>query len=192
MSKPALIVVDVQNDFCPGGALAVQGGDEVVPVINELIPKFDMVVYTRDWHPEHHVSFAEKPQFTDKSWPVHCVANSRGADLHPELTFTLNAMIVDKGTDPAQEAYSGFQGTDLAKTLHRLNIDTVYIAGLATDYCVKHTALDALQEGFKVKLVIDGCRGVDVPPGSAAQTAQDLRQAGVDIITAKEVDSEHE
>lgn len=192
MSKSALIVVDVQNDFCPGGALAVRGGDEVVPVINQLIPKFDMVVYTRDWHPTNHISFAEKPQFTDKSWPVHCVANSRGADFHPELTFTLNAMIVDKGTDPDQEAYSGFQGTDLAKTLRRLNIDTVYITGLATDYCVKHTALDALREGFTVKLVSDACRGVDTPPGTEAKAVEELRRAGVQIINAKEVDSDHE
>ena len=187
--KPALLVVDVQNDFCPGGALAIQDGDQVVPVINQLIPQFDIVVYSRDWHPQDHISFGNPPKFVDKSWPVHCVANTRGADFHPELLFTLNALIIEKGSQTDEEAYSAFQGTPLAQSLHKLNVDTVFITGLATDYCVKFTALDALKEGLKVYLVTDACRGVDNPPGTASQAIDEMRQAGVLIINSNEVNT---
>lgn len=185
--KKALIVVDLQIDFCPGGSLAVPGGDEVVPVINSLIPVFEIKVYTRDWHPKNHISFSEKPQFRDNSWPEHCVANTRGADFHPDLIFDLNVLIIDKATDPETEAYSGFQGTNLSKTLKRLDVDTVYITGLATDYCVKATALDAVREGFKVFLVKDACRGVDSPPGSVQQALEEMEKNGIQIITSAEV-----
>ena len=185
--KKALIVVDLQIDFCPGGALAVPEGDRIVPVINGLIPGFEIIVYTRDWHPKNHVSFAEKPEFLDKSWPSHCVANTRGADFHPDLNFGLNVLIIDKATTPEVEAYSGFQDTNLAKTLKRLEVDTVYITGLATDYCVKATALDAVREGFKVFLVEDACKGVDSPPGSVKQALAGMEKAGVRIISVAEV-----
>jgi nicotinamidase/pyrazinamidase len=185
--KPALFVIDVQNDFCPGGALAVKDGDKIIPIINQLIPQFDIIVYSRDWHPQNHISFGNPPQFTDKSWPVHCVANTRGADFHPELSFTLNALIIEKGTAVDEEAYSAFQGTPLAGSLHRLGVDTVFVTGLATDYCVKFTALDALKEKLQVYLIQDACKGVDNPPGTAVKALDEMRQAGIQIINAGEV-----
>jgi nicotinamidase/pyrazinamidase len=185
----ALIVVSVQNDFCPGGSLAVTDGDQVIPVINGLIPQFEVVVYTRDWHPEKHISFATTPRFTDKSWPVHCVANTHGADFHPALSFNLNAVIIDQGTEADTEAYSGFQGTNLAKNLHKFGINTLFITGLATDYCIKATALDAVKEGFKVYLISDAVKGVDNPPGTVAGALAEMKQAGVVMITSVEVGS---
>jgi nicotinamidase/pyrazinamidase len=186
--KPALLVGDVQNDFCPGGALAVTNGDQIVPVINELIPQFEIVVYIRDWHPQDHISFSDKPQFIDKSWPVHCVANTRGADFHPDLMFNLGAMIIEKGTVANEEAYSAFHGTVLAQTLHKLGVDTVFVTGLATDYCIKATTLDALKESFQVYLVQDACKGVDNPPGMVAKALNDMSQAGAKIISSNEVE----
>ncbi|MGE5581390.1 MAG: nicotinamidase [Bacillota bacterium] len=186
--KPVLLVIDVQNDFCPGGALQVAGGDQIIPVINQLIPLFDLVVYTRDWHPPDHISFASNPTFTDKSWPVHCVANTRGADFHPELDFSLNGMIIEKGINPNEEAYSAFHGTDLASILRKLGVDTIFATGLATDYCVKATALDGMTEGFQVYVVQDACKGVDNPPGSVEAALDQLKSAGIKIISAAEVD----
>ena len=121
--------------FAPA-ALGVAGGDEIIPVINRLVNSFDTVVYTRDWHPANHVSFAENPQFIDKSWPAHCVAGTPGAEFHSGFAGASDGIIVDKGPDPAVEAYSGFQGTGLAEQLER-QVDTVYITGLATDYRAK-------------------------------------------------------
>lgn len=179
----ALIVVDVQNDFCPGWALGVAGGDEVIPVINRLVDSFDVVVYTRDWHPQNHVSFADEPQYVDKSWPAHCVAGTKGAEFHPDLVVRTDGIIVDKGTDPEVEAYSGFQGTGLEEKLREWQVDTVYVTGLATDYCVKATALDALKAGFRTYVVVNACRGVDNPPGTVEKALEELREAGVEIIT---------
>jgi len=179
----ALIVVDLQNDFCPGGALGVAGGDEIIPVINRLVNSFDTVVYTRDWHPANHVSFAENPQFIDKSWPAHCVAGTPGAEFHPDLLVRPDGIIVDKGTDPAVEAYSGFQGTGLAEKLRARQVDTVYITGLATDYCVKATALDALKAGVRAFVVVNASRGVDNPPGTVEDALNELRAAGVGMST---------
>ncbi|NLZ43356.1 MAG: nicotinamidase [Clostridia bacterium] len=183
----ALIVVDLQNDFCPGGALGVAGGDEIVPVINRLVKSFDIVVYTRDWHPPNHVSFAENPQFIDKSWPAHCVAGTPGADFHPDLLVRPDGIIVNKGTDPAVEAYSGFQDTGLAEKLQARQVDTVYITGLATDYCVKATALDAVKAGFRTFVVANACRGVDVPPGTVEKALAEMGEAGVAIVTDDEI-----
>lgn len=187
MMAKALIVVDLQNDFCPGGALGVAGGDEIVPVINRLVNSFATVVYTRDWHPPNHVSFAENPQFIDKSWPAHCVAGTPGADFHPALLVRPDGIIVDKGTDPAVEAYSGFQGTGLAEKLRARQVDTVYITGLATDYCVKATALDAVKAGFRTFVVANACRGVDVPPGTVEKALAEMGEAGVAIVTDDEI-----
>ncbi|NLW08474.1 MAG: nicotinamidase [Firmicutes bacterium] len=192
MMGKALIVVDLQNDFCPGGALGVAGGDEIIPVINRLVNSFDTVVYTRDWHPANHVSFAENPQFIDKSWPAHCVAGTPGAEFHPDLLVRPDGIIVDKGTDPAVEAYSGFQGTGLAEKLRERQVDTVYITGLATDYCVKATALDALKAGFRAFVVVNASRGVDNPPGTVEDALNELRAAGVGIITDAEIGSSGE
>ena len=188
----ALIVVDLQNDFCPGYSLGVAGGDEIIPVINRLVNSFDTVVYTRDWHPANHVSFAENPQFIDKSWPAHCVAGTPGAEFHPDLLVRPDGSIVDKGTDPAVEAYSGFQGTGLAEKLRERQVDTVYITGLATDYCVKATALDALKAGFRAFVVVNASRGVDNPPGTVEDALNELRAAGVGIITDAEIGSSGE
>jgi len=149
----ALVIVDYQNDFAPGGALAVPDGDAIGPRVRELIDsgRFDLVVATRDWHPPDHGSFGNP-------WPVHCVAGTPGAQLHEDLPVDV---LVDKGTDPATEGYSGFDGTDLASLLRERGIDSVTVVGLATDYCVRATALDALREGFGVTVDRAGVRGID-------------------------------
>lgn len=181
----ALIVTDVQRDFCPGGALGIRGGDEIIPVINRLIPKFEKVVYTRDWHPEDHISFSDDPQFVDKSWPVHCVAGTPGAQFHEALVVRENALVIDKATHRDREAYSAFEGTDLAKELEQRGVDRVFLTGLATDYCVKNTALDAVRLGFEALVIRDAVAGVDVPPGSADQAIEEMKQAGVQIVSSQ-------
>jgi nicotinamidase/pyrazinamidase len=175
----ALLVVDVQQDFCPGGSLAVPEGDQVVPLINRLRPLFAHVAFTRDWHPPDHVSFATPPEFKDKSWPPHCVQGTSGAAFHPELIVPADAFVVSKGTDPAREAYSGFQATeaDLAGWLRLHGVTRVLVTGLATDYCVRATSLDARVAGFAVVLVEDTTRGV--APGTTATALQDMEAAGV-------------
>lgn len=181
----ALIVVDVQNDFCPGGALAVPEGDAIIPAINALIPRFRVVVFTRDWHPVDHCSFAAPPRYVDGAWPRHCVANTPGASLRAEIGAPADAIIVDKGTDAAQEAYSGFEGTKLTETLRERGIARLYVCGLATDYCVKHTALDGARLGFEVAVIEDASRGV--APETTAAALDELRVAGVRLVAAKEL-----
>jgi len=178
----ALIVVDLQRDFCAGGALAVKGGDDVVPLINALAPRFVHTVFTRDWHPADHCSFADPPQFRDGSWPAHCVQGTPGAAFHPGLDVPENATIEDTATQSGKEAYSGFDETVLAERLSEWRVTRVFVCGLATDYCVKATALDALREGLDVVLIEDACRGVDIPPGTAAAAVEEMRQAGVDVL----------
>jgi len=172
----ALLVVDVQNDFCPGGALSVPGGEGVVRAINPLQLKFSRIFFTRDWHPQDHCSFSDEPAFEDGSWPPHCVQDSPGAEFQGDLHVPSDAIIISKGTDPDKEAYSGFQGTDLAAQLRAAGVARVFVAGLATDYCVKATALDALREGFAVVLIEDGCRGIDDAVSQAA--IAEMRGAG--------------
>jgi nicotinamidase/pyrazinamidase len=188
MSKSALIIVDVQNDFCPGGSLAVPGGDEVVPVINELIKGFQernqLVVATRDWHPEDHCSF----QAQGGLWPPHCVQGTAGAEFHRDLKLNDQVLIVSKGTRTDQEAYSGFEGTDLKEKLQRAGVGQVYVCGLATDYCVKATALDAQKAGFKTMVVTNAIRGVDVKEGDSEQTLQELKGKGITLLTSQEID----
>ena len=161
----ALIVVDVQNDFLPGGALAVNHGDAVVPVINEYIRKFAAnklpIFATRDWHPVNHCSFVEY----GGTWPSHCVADSQGAQFAANLALPVEFSIVHKGTDRNEEAYSGFQGTDFADQLHARGVKRVFVGGLATDYCVLSTVMDALAEGLEVILLTGAIRAVDVEPG---------------------------
>jgi nicotinamidase/pyrazinamidase len=175
----ALVVVDYQNDFNPGGALAVSGGDEIADRINALAAsgRFDLVVATRDWHPADHGSFADQ----GGPWPVHCVADTPGAQLHPALDADRVDVILDKGRDPATEGYSGFQGTGLAELLREREIDHVTVVGLATDYCVKNTALDALQQGFSVTVDSTAVRGVDVEDGDSERALAELRAAGASI-----------
>lgn len=178
----ALIVVDVQNDFCPGGALAVHQGDRVVDPINTLTRKFESdglpVVFTRDWHPVNHLSFKQNGGI----WPTHCVAGTSGAAFHPELYFPSFAFLVSKATEPDQEAYSGFQGTGLASWLRQLEVDEILVTGLATDYCVKNTVLDALKLGFKVAVAVDAIRAVDVNPGDGERAILEMLQNGAELF----------
>lgn len=183
----ALIVVDVQNDFCPGGALAVKEGDKVVPIINRLRPHFEHVYFTRDWHPSDHCSFDDDPKFVDGSWPPHCIQNTPGAEFHGDLHVPVDAEIISAATEPDEEAYSGFQNTDLHERLEKAGVDRVFVAGLATDYCVKHTASDAKKLGFDTVLVADAVRGVDNPPGTAQKALDEMRDAGVAFTQSKEI-----
>jgi len=175
----ALIIVDFQNDFTPGGALPVDGGDRIAGRVNELAadPRFDLVVATRDWHPPDHGSFEEQ----GGPWPVHCVQGTVGAELHPSLAREHVDVVVDAGTDPAKEGYSGFEDTGLAELLRERGIDRVTIAGLATDYCVKYTAFDALREGLAVTVDSEGVRGVEVSEGDSERSLEDLRTAGATV-----------
>jgi nicotinamidase/pyrazinamidase len=175
----ALVIVDFQNDFCPGGALAVPDGDAIAGRINELAAsdEFDFVVATRDWHPPDHSSFAEQ----GGPWPVHCVADTPGAQLHEALDPTPIDAVVDKGQDRETEGYSGFEGTRLASLLRERGVDHVTVVGLATDYCVKNTALDALREGFNVTVDSTATRGVDVEPDDSTRALEAVRAAGASV-----------
>jgi nicotinamidase/pyrazinamidase len=173
----ALVIVDFQNDFTPpDGALAVPDGDAIAGRINELARSgdFDLVVATRDWHPPDHGSFAER----GGPWPVHCVAGTPGAQLHPALDASLVESTIDKGQDAGTEGYSGFEDTRLEELLRDRGIDQVTVVGLATDYCVKNTALDALRAGFQVTVDTSAVRGVDVAPGDSERALDELREAG--------------
>jgi nicotinamidase/pyrazinamidase len=172
----ALLIIDFQNDFTPGGALAVEHGDEIADRINELAAsgRYDLVIATRDWHPENHGSFAA----FGGPWPVHTVQDSPGAQLHPALNQAAIHKIIDKGTDPESEGYSAFDGTDLAELLHDRGITKVTVVGLATDYCVKNSALDALREGFEVEIDTEAMRGVNVKPGDDERAIDEMLAAG--------------
>jgi nicotinamidase/pyrazinamidase len=174
----ALIVVDVQNDFCPGGALAVPDGDAVVEPINRLARDADFVVATRDWHPPDHGSFAAQ----GGPWPLHCVRDSAGAQLHPGLDAASIDVVVDKGRKRDLEGYSGFEDTELERLLQEHDVDTVDVAGLALDYCVKATALDARRAGLNVVVHRGATRAVEVKPGDAERAVDELRAAGVEVV----------
>jgi nicotinamidase/pyrazinamidase len=173
----ALIVVDVQNDFCPGGALAVRDGDAVVAPINELAERFPLVIATRDWHPADHGSFG----LHGGPWPVHCVQGTPGAELHPGLDRERIDQVIDKGRAADREGYSGFEDTGLESILREHDVETVHVAGLALDYCVRATALDARRAGFEVVLHRDATRAVEAQPGDGERAVQELRDAGVRI-----------
>lgn len=175
----ALLVIDVQNDFTPGGALAVAGGDEIIGRINALAASeaFDVVVATRDWHPADHGSFAEQ----GGRWPVHCVQGTPGAELHPDLAREPIDVVIDKGADADAEGYSGFEATDLATLLREEAVTTVTVVGIATDHCVRATALDALREGFSVVVDPAAVRGVD--PEASAAALEELRGLGAVVAT---------
>jgi nicotinamidase/pyrazinamidase len=179
--KRALIVVDVQNDFCPGGALAVARGDEVVAPLNRLIREFlergDMVVKSRDWHPRKTKHFAE----FGGTWPVHCVQYTHGAEFHHDLVDDPRIIVVSKGMGD-EDSYSAFDGTDLAGVLRQQGVEEVWVGGLATDYCVKNTVLDAAREGFKVKALTEAMRAVEVKPGDAERAVEEMRRAGAEVI----------
>jgi nicotinamidase/pyrazinamidase len=175
----ALIIVDFQNDFTPGGALPVSDGDRIAERVNELAadPRFELVVATRDWHPEDHGSFEER----GGPWPIHCVQGSEGAQLHPALDRQHVDVVIDKGTDPNTEGYSGFDGTTLGELLEERGIDRVTVVGLATDYCVKNTALDALRQGLEVTVDSHAVRGVEVNEGDSERALEELRAAGARV-----------
>ncbi len=174
----ALIVVDVQNDFCPGGALAVKDGDKIIPPLNALVDAFTAsnlpVCFTRDWHPLDHCSFREN----GGPWPSHCVRNSMGAEFHPDLRVPKNAIVVSKATEPAKETYSGFQGTDLSSALKKMGVTELFVGGLATDYCVKNTVGDALREGFLVNVLTDCVRGVNLKRTDSANALRWMKVSG--------------
>jgi nicotinamidase/pyrazinamidase len=176
----ALIIVDYQNDFArPDGALTVPAGEEIAGAINAHAASgdYDLVLATRDWHPPDHGSFAAQ----GGPWPPHCVQGSEGAALHPGLDTAPIDEIVDKGQDPGTDGYSGFEATGLAERLRDHGVDAVTVVGLATDYCVRNTALDALREGFAVRVDPAAVRGVEVEPGDSARALEELRAAGATV-----------
>jgi nicotinamidase/pyrazinamidase len=175
----ALLIIDFQNDFTSGGALAVPDGDAIAPRVNELIDSgdFDLVVATRDWHPADHASFREQ----GGPWPPHCVQGTHGAELNGALDPDRVDAIVDAGYRRDLEGYSGFEETNLAELLREHEVDEVSVVGLATDYCVKETAADALREGLRVSIDRDGIRGIDVQPGDSERALDELRAAGATV-----------
>src|SRR3989338_7404551 len=179
----ALLIVDVQNDFLPGGSLAVPRGDEVVPVLNRYLRAFqNLPVYaTRDWHPPLHCSFRAQ----GGPWPPHCVAGTRGAEFAAALQLPPSAVVVSKATTAEQDAYSGFEGTNLDQQLHAANIRRLFIGGLATDYCMLNTVRDALKLGYEVLLLADAIRAVDVQPGDGQRAEQEMTKFGAQRITVE-------
>ncbi len=198
-----LLLVDIQNDFTPGGALAVNEGDKIIPLVNELQKHFDLVVATKDWHPAGHGSFASShpgrqpgdiidlnglPQIL---WPDHCIQNSPGAAFHPQLDTARIDKIILKGTDPGIDSYSGFydnghrQDTGLKDYLRGQGVRELYVCGLATDYCVKFTVLDAISAGFETYLIRDACRGVELKSGDVARALEEMTAAGGHIVHAE-------
>jgi len=182
----ALLIVDVQNDFLPGGSLAVPRGDEVVTVLNRYLKLFEaraLPVYaTRDWHPDQHCSFRAQ----GGPWPPHCVAGTRGAQFAAALQLPSSAVTISKATTVEQDSYSGFQGTDLVARLRAANISRLFIGGLATDYCVLNTARDALQFGYWVLLLSDAIRAVEVQPGDGLRAEAEMTRLGAQRITVEE------
>ena len=200
-----LLVIDVQNDFCPGGSLAVEDGDEVVPVVNRIMPAFSRVVASQDWHPPGHVSFAsahpgQRPlDVVDAGgieqvlWPDHCVQGTRGAELHPRLETGRIGLLLRKGMRPGLDSYSAFfendhrTDTGLRHYLKGLSLREVFVCGLATDYCVFSSAMDARKLGFQVTLVRDACRGVGFPEGSIQRAVDVMLKAGVRLTNSSEI-----
>ena len=201
--KKALILTDIQYDFVPGGTLAVPKGDEIVPVANRLMPEYDLIIATRDWHPADHKSFASRHPgkkigevielggLKQVLWPDHCVQGTRGAELVEGLNKKHIDKIIRKGTDPEIDSYSGFfdndhrQSTGLGDFLKEQSVDEVHVIGLATDYCVKYTVLDSIGLGFNTFVITEGCRGIDMNPGDCKKAVDEMKQAGAIIITRK-------
>lgn len=199
----ALLIVDVQHDFCPGGALPVKGGHEVVPVINSLMEKFELVIATQDWHPKGHGSFASthgkkvgemaKLDGLDQiMWPDHCVQGTKGAALVDKLEIKKIDSVFQKGDQKHIDSYSGFydngrkKATGLGEYLKKKGVKKVYVTGLATDYCVKYTALDSVQHGFETYVIEEACRGVDLKQGDVAKAIEEMKKAGIKVIKNKE------
>jgi nicotinamidase/pyrazinamidase len=205
----ALVVTDIQIDFCPGGSLAVPGGDEIVPLVNRLMRLFPVVAATQDWHPADHVSFAsnnpgrqpfdtvERDGVSQILWPDHCVPGTRGAELHPELALLQVDLILRKGSRPELDSYSTFLENDhrtptgLAGYLRERGVRSVFLTGLAADVCVYYSAMDALALGFRTTVVRDATRGLDLPPGTLSSRFDEMRAAGVEIVPAGELLGQH-
>jgi nicotinamidase/pyrazinamidase len=197
-----LIVVDLQNDFCPGGSLAVTDGDKIIPIVNKLLGKFDLIIFTADWHPEDMDAFASQhpdknifdPYITkegikDVLWPDHCVADTEGSMFHKDLNFSLirkDFYIFKKGLEKYYHPYSGFGGTDLSEFLKEKNVSTVYVCGLATDYCVKDTALDSAYFGFETIFIMDATKPITEEGKNS--TILELSKNGISIINSDEID----
>jgi nicotinamidase/pyrazinamidase len=191
MAQDALIVVDVQNDFCPAGTLAVTEGDQVIPVLNRLIAEFDRaglpVIATRDWHPRRTTHFNTH----GGQWPPHCIQGTTGAEFHRDLALGQSAVVVSKGAEENADSYSGFDAVDargfrLADMLRAQGVKRLLIGGLATDYCVKQTALDGLQQGFEVVVLEDAVRGVNLQPDDARQALEEMERAGAKVRNSKD------
>ncbi len=201
----ALIIVDLQNDFLPGGALAVPHGDEVIPVANKLQRRFNLLLATQDWHPPNHGSFAtnhpgKKPGdrimldgIEQILWPVHCVQNTHGADFAPSFDTSRIAHVFHKGIDPLIDSYSTFfdnahrRRTGLGEYLKERSINDIYLLGLALDYCVKYSALDARQLGFKTHVIVDGCRGIELEPGDIERALDEMKRAGAVLLKSSDL-----
>jgi nicotinamidase/pyrazinamidase len=201
----ALILVDLQNDFCAGGALEVAEGNQVIPIANSLLSQFDLVIATQDWHPANHGSFAamhpwRKPGavielngLPQVLWPIHCVQESFGAEFVKELDASKITKVFVKGTDPEIDSYSGFfdnghrKSTGLGEYLKEQGVTELYVLGLATDYCVKFTVLDGLELGFKVNLIEDACRGVNLQAGDVADAIAEMAEKGATILQSTEI-----
>jgi nicotinamidase/pyrazinamidase len=199
-ARKALILVDIQNDFLPGGSLAVSDGDAIIPLVNELQKRFDLVVMTQDFHPADHGSFAanhpgrELYEVIDLNglpqvlWPIHCVQGTKGAEFSEELQTDSITKIFPKGLDSGIDSYSGFfdngrrSSTGMGEYLQEMGVEEVYVCGLATDFCVKFTVLDALSLGFKTFLIEDASRGVNIKPGDVEKAVKEMRAAGAEVI----------
>ena len=179
----ALIVVDPQNDFLPGGSLAVAEGNRIFAPINALALRFAHVYATRDWHPYDHAYF----QAQGGPWPYHCIQETHGAEFSPLLDLSLIGVVVSKGTDPATDGYSGFAGTDLAQRLRERSVRRLFICGLATDYCVKATALEGLAHGFEVVVITDAIAAVNLSPDDEEFALEAMRAAGIALIASGEL-----
>ncbi|MFB0526743.1 MAG: nicotinamidase [bacterium] len=191
-SRKALLIVDVQNDFCPGGALAVPEGDKIVPILNKCMMIFSRkkwpIFASRDWHPKESKHFKK----FGGPWPEHCIQNTRGARLHPNLRLPKETIILSKGMDPDKDSYSAFQavnskGTGFFELLKSSGIKELFIGGLATDYCVKSSVLDALKSGFKVKLLMDAIRGVNMKPKDSEEAIEEMVSRGAEKMTLEEL-----
>jgi nicotinamidase/pyrazinamidase len=173
----SLLIVDPQVDFCPGGALPVPGGDQIFAAVNRAAKAAPIVVASRDWHPADHISFLAR----GGQWPPHCVQGTRGAEFHPALDTAPIAKVFSKGSDPEQEAYSAFDGTELAAWLRERGVERLVVAGLATDYCVRASVLDARREGFDVVVLEDAIGAVDVQPGDGERALAEMRAQGAEV-----------
>lgn len=201
----ALLLIDLQNDFCPGGNLEVPDGDQVIPIANQAMTHFSFIVATQDWHPANHLSFAanhpwrrpgqviELNGVSQILWPMHCVQNSFGAEFANDLHTDKIDKIVYKGTDPEIDSYSAFfdnahlRSTGLAAFLKEQGVTELYIMGLATDFCVKYSILDALDLGFEVKLILDGCRGINLKKGDIEHAIEEMRKEGATLIHSSDI-----